>query len=275
MLLSQWHPRQFLAALRAIDEEISIGDRPRASRKVAIVLATMALCLLGIHYLKYASVFDGLLRDVSLQLDQTLGAYSQLRASPWFNLQTQAWWAFWHLLGYVLVPVLVIRLVLKERLSAYGIGWGETTRYLPYYLALALPIVFFAFLASFREDFANHYPFYPLASRSLVDLLLWELLYIAQFVALEFFFRGFVLHACKPSMGSAAVFVMCVPYLMIHFPKPWLEATGAIPFGILLGVLALRSRSIWGGAAVHVTIALSMDILALAQGNRLPVRWLP
>ena len=40
---------------------------------------------------------------------------------------------------------------------------------------------------------------------------------------------------------------MIVPYLMIHFAKPWLEASGAILFGLLLGVLALRSRSIWGG----------------------------
>jgi membrane protease YdiL (CAAX protease family) len=68
---------------------------------------------------------------------------------------------------------------------------------------------------------------------------------------------------------------MCLPYLMIHFPKPWLEATGAILFGMFLGVLALRSRSIWGGVFVHAGVAVSMDIAALLQTRGLPVRWLP
>ena len=92
---------------------------------------------------------------------------------------------------------------------------------------------------------------------------------------LEFFFRGFLLHACRPAFGANAVFVMCVPYLMIHFAKPWPEATGAILFGLFLGILALRSRSIWGGAAVHMTVALSMDMLALMQRGQLPAHWWP
>jgi membrane protease YdiL (CAAX protease family) len=66
-----------------------------------------------------------------------------------------------------------------------------------------------------------------------------------------------------------------LPYLMIHFPKPWLEATGAIFFGLFPGMLALRTRSIWGGVLVHVSIALSMDLLALLQTRGLPVRWWP
>ena len=48
-----------------------------------------------------------------------------------------------------------------------------------------------------------------------------------------------------------------------------------ILFGLFLGILALRSRSIWGGAAVHMTVALSMDMLSLMQRGRLPVQWWP
>jgi membrane protease YdiL (CAAX protease family) len=68
---------------------------------------------------------------------------------------------------------------------------------------------------------------------------------------------------------------MCVPYLMIHFPKPWPEAAGAILFGLFLGILALRSRTIWGGVAVHMTVAASMDFAALLQGGNLPSQWWP
>ena len=68
---------------------------------------------------------------------------------------------------------------------------------------------------------------------------------------------------------------MVLPYLMIHFPKPWLEATGAIFFGVFLGVLALRSRSIWGGVVVHACVALSMDVMALVQTGKIPSQWWP
>jgi membrane protease YdiL (CAAX protease family) len=61
-----------------------------------------------------------------------------------------------------------------------------------------------------------------------------------------------------------------LPYLMLHFPKLWPESFGAILFGFFLGVLALLSRSIWGGVGVHVGIALTMDIAALLQTRGLP-----
>ena len=66
---------------------------------------------------------------------------------------------------------------------------------------------------------------------------------------------------------------MCLPYLMLHFPKLWPESMGAILFGFFLGILAVRSRSIWGGVAVHVSIALTMDIAALLQTRGLPDSW--
>jgi uncharacterized protein len=58
--------------------------------------------------------------------------------------------------------------------------------------------------------------------------------------------------------------------LMIHFGKPWLEATGAIFFGLFLGILAMRSKSIWGGFGVHAGVAISMDIASLYQQDALP-----
>jgi membrane protease YdiL (CAAX protease family) len=128
---------------------------------------------------------------------------------------------------------------------------------------------------SLGEDFVAHYPFYSLAGRSWIDLVLWELLYLSQFVFLEFFFRGFMLNALRPAIGANAIWIMCVPYMMIHLPKLWLEASGAILFGLFLGILALRSRSIWGGVLVHAGVALSMDIAALWRKQNLPDTWWP
>ena len=68
---------------------------------------------------------------------------------------------------------------------------------------------------------------------------------------------------------------MAVPYCMIHYGKPYLEACGAIVAGIALGSLAMRTKSIYSGFLVHVTVALSMDLLAIAGGGGLPHAFLP
>lgn len=274
--MGDWHPRRFLGALRAIDSEAS-GTRGSSIGYVrpAIVLCTVAVCLFLIHYLKFDRVLSQFAAFVSTDLLHDQALLRTFQRSAFRDLMGEVWWTAWHLVGYVAIPAMVIRFALRERLAGFGFGMGETFAYWKYYVALATPIVGFAFIVSFRADFAAHYPFYDLAARSVFDLLAWEFLYVLQFIALEFFFRGFMLHALKPTFGANAIFVMCVPYLMIHFAKPWLEALGAFPFGLLLGVLALRSRSIWGGVAVHATVAVSMDLFALAQGDRFPLRWWP
>ncbi|MDB4975327.1 MAG: hypothetical protein JWN48_3668, partial [Myxococcaceae bacterium] len=64
------------------------------------------------------------------------------------------------------------------------------------------------------------------------------------------------------------------PYCMIHFSKPLLEVLAAIPAGIVLGLMAMRARSIWGGAALHVAVAWTMDALSIWQTTGWPTRWL-
>jgi membrane protease YdiL (CAAX protease family) len=83
-----------------------------------------------------------------------------------------------------------------------------------------------------------------------------------------------MLKGLEKSFGAGAVFVMIVPYCMIHYGKPMPETIGAIGAGIILGTLAMRSRSIWGGVVVHCAVAISMDLLALqhcpGMGSGLP-----
>jgi hypothetical protein len=71
-------------------------------------------------------------------------------------------------------------------------------------------------------------------------------------------------------MGAYAIFVMAVPYCMIHFHKPIAEVVGAIFAGIVLGTLAMVTRSIWCGVLIHISVAWTMDALALAHTFGLP-----
>ena len=69
----------------------------------------------------------------------------------------------------------------------------------------------------------------------------------------------------KPSLGKASVLVMLAPYCMIHYYKPMPEALGWIGAGLILGTLSWRTGTRLYGWFLHYAVALSMDLLSLAQ----------
>src|SRR4029079_16143776 len=103
-------------------------------------------------------------------------------------------------------------------------------------LTIIVPLLL---IVSTHPDCGTYYPFYKNASRSWFDFLIWEGIYWLQFLSLEMFFRGWMLGALRRTMGAAAIFVMAVPYCMIHYGKPYLEAHGAIVAGVFLGSMAM------------------------------------
>lgn len=209
---------------------------------------------------------------VSLTLQEYWGQHDDFnRLFPWdgtdeyHNLKSFAWWVGWRFVGYVVLPVLVIVAMPGQRVRDYYISFRGFIRHLWIYVllfALVLPAVY---VASGTAGFQATYPFYKWANRSAFDFWAWQGLYALQFLSLEFFFRGFMLHGLRYSMGSRAIFIMIVPYCMIHFGKPMTETVGAIFAGLILGTLAMRTRSIWGGVIIHVSVATSMDFLAVGH----------
>lgn len=282
MLRSIWsivRPQNIGRAINDIDRQAQAdleasGGIQRHRNRIWLVLLTACISLLMVHYLKYDSSFFKAMSWLGVVTDNP-HLVAELKRHPFVHLWIDTWWTFWHFVAFILIPFLVVKFWIKDALTHYGWGWGEVHKHIPEYLLLVTPIMIFAIIASFGDDFSKFYPFYKQASRSWFDLLAWELLYILQFIAVEFFFRGFILNGLRVPFGSMAIAIMCVPYLMLHFPKLWPEAFGAILFGFFLGLLALRSRSIWGGVFVHVGLAVTMDIAALLQTKGLPTVWFP
>jgi membrane protease YdiL (CAAX protease family) len=196
------------------------------------------------------------------------------------RLGEYVYWVGFRVGAFFVLPALLVLALPGERLRDYGLSTRGFFKHLWIYgvlFAIVLPAVI---AVSFTDSFSNHYPFYkPWNSASfprplyLHDFLLWEAMYAMQFFSLEFFFRGFLLHALKRSLGAYAIFVMALPYCMIHFGKPMPETLGAVAAGIVLGTLALRTGSIWAGVMIHVSVAWSMDVLALVQTGRWPTVW--
>jgi uncharacterized protein len=272
-MLAKLHPRNIVTALDEIDAQAPSYSmsKPQALRRVFAVLACVSVCLLFMHYAKFSSNFHSLMQLVSSWQGLPVNHLAeQLARAGILELCSYVWWTSVQVIGYVLLPALLIRYGFKARVRDFGWQLNQTREHWRGYLLLLSPILVFIYIVSLGEDFVDHYPFYSLASRSWFDLLAWEFLYLTQFVCLEFFFRGFFLNALRPALGANAIWVMCVPYMMIHLPKLWLEATGAILFGLFLGILALRSRSIWGGIFVYAGVTVTMDITAILRKHSLP-----
>lgn len=278
MIPALLNPRTVFRVLEQIDRQAPshTAERSTGSRTALIVLFSVAVSLLMLNYLKNSSALDNVLIQLAQWQNLTPTYWlERLRNSGFDQLARYGWWTLWHVICYVVIPFVAIKYVLRQRLSDYGWRWNETHKHWLGYVYLLCPILVFVVIASGRKDFVEHYPFYSDAGRSWFDLLIWEVLYLTQFACLEFFFRGYMVQSLRPHYGAASIWIMVVPYVMIHFPKPWLEATGAIFFGLFLGMLALRSRSIWGGFLVHAGVATSMDVASLIQQGAVPQRWWP
>jgi membrane protease YdiL (CAAX protease family) len=279
--LADLDPRRFfLESWRVLDEEAAAERRAREERKAGrdwrplIALVVGALTLTAMEYFGHRPTFQKLL-DSLIESNGEQSIWAQARDSQFFELFTFVYWSGWRVLGYFLVPALVVKFAFKSPLHEFGLRGKGFSKHLWVYGVFYCVVLLCVVAVSYTRMFQQHYPFYDQASRSWADLAMWECLYAAQFFSLEFFFRGFWLRACKTQMGSGAVLAMIVPYCMIHYGKPLPETLGAIFAGLALGTLAMRTRSIWGGILIHVGIAVSMDVAALLQTTGLPHVWWP
>ena len=250
-----WRAIKFVSVdqWRAIDRETE-RDPARAGTfdwRVLVILVVVAISLVLQEYIGDRNFFED--------------HFKPAKGDLYWDLKTFAWWSGWRVTGYVLIPMLALLCMPGERIRDYHVSLRGFFKHLWIYVVLFLCVLPAVLLASRTAAFQETYPFYKLVNRSHKDLWAWEGMYAAQFLSLEFFFRGVMLSCLRRIAGANAIFVMIVPYCMIHYGKPMPETIGAIGAGLILGTLAMRTRSIWGGVMIHVGVAISMDLLALGH----------
>jgi membrane protease YdiL (CAAX protease family) len=270
--VARWLHKTFVDPLEAVDAamrrnlERSPGVFDRKTLWVTLS-ATVALALL--RYLSNPTAF--LPAVPWLPADEA----SKRRVTAWL-LEIEAsrygdlvWWSCSTVVAYLLVPIVVVKVVLRERLVDFGLGLKRSTSGWPIYAAMAVFMVPVVVAAASTDAFLRKYPFFRLEPGEPIppEFWRWELLYAVQFVALEFFFRGFMVHGLKHRLGSASILAMTTPYCMIHFGKPMAETFAAILAGLVLGAMSLKTGTIWLGAALHILVAWTMDALALYRGG--------
>ena len=243
-----------LDSWREADAQADTAATGELDFRPVVVLVTTAVTLTLARYFGNNATFSSL-----VPFDR------QVYTRDEWELMARAWWSGVRVVAYVGIPMLTIRLMPGERIRDYYVSARGFLSHLWIYVGLYLIVFPFVLLVATQEQFLATYPFYKYSNQSLGHFLRWQVLYAAQFIALEFFFRGYMLKGLSHKFGYGAIFVMIVPYCMIHYPKPLPETLGAILAGIALGTLSMRTRSIWGGVFIHVGVALTMDWLAVAQ----------
>jgi len=253
----------FTSTFNTVEEEKS--SNPKLDKKIILVFFTVAFSLIFIQYFGDFNFLTEFLNDVKLaDLADSLSDFkNRFPNSQLFHL---SYWVLVLVTFYLIIPLFIIKILFKDKLSNYGLSptgfFGNYKIYIIFFLFM-IPLIL---LVSTTESFQLKYPFYDPRDETLWPFfIIWQCLYLVQFFALEFFFRGFMLHGIKKRFGFYSIWIMMIPYMMIHFQKPMPETIGAIFAGLILGALSLKSRSIWLGIAIHYSVALTMDMVSLWQ----------
>lgn len=149
-------------------------------------------------------------------------------------------------------------------------GTAKSASLKPYYLMLlaCAPLLLLAFS---QASIAQYYPrvqtVNALSQPRTFQYVLFELSYAFDFLSIEFFFRGFLVIALATQLGPRAIIPMAAFYCIVHFGKPAGECISSFFGGVILGVIAYYTRSVWGGLIVHVGMAWMMEGMGLLLGR--------
>jgi len=276
-------PRPLAALYRAIAPDDMEGGG-RFGRFEAGILIVTAIGLTVTQFGGAERVFLDLFGDwIKADLVERLTAagdpigasLAYAREHPFYDLLALTHWVAFCVIGYVVVPAIFLVICRRSLMDTGYVRPGGFTRHVGIYALLFGLVMAPVVAVSFEPTYQAIYPFYRFAGRSWFDLIAWELAYGLQFFALEFLFRGVLLEGLRRWVGYGAVFIMIIPYCMLHFQKTGSESLGAIIAGVILGCLAMKYRSIWGGVLLHWGVAISMDVLSLTHRGQLPTRLWP
>lgn len=200
---------------------------------------------------------------------------SRFDEGRWHEMYGYLYWFLSSLLWLFLLPIIIVALLPGRSLRDVGLGLGDWRYGLRAAVALYAVMLPLLVLASLRPNFADYYPmsdwvrdqvaiFADSGDRShLWPFVIYEIAYALYFVGWEFFHRGFLTIGLSRSFGWYAIFIVTIPFAILHVDKPMPEAYGAIVASVVLGWLAIRTRSSWWGFFVHASVAVTMDVFAV------------
>jgi hypothetical protein len=175
-------------------------------------------------------------------------------------------------LGFValgVVPGAYAAVALPGGLAAHGLAaprTGPSLAFVGLVVVVVLPVVA---LAARRPAQWRYYPqlrhdrWDPRAHGA--NAASWALYLLGY----ELYFRGVLTFVLVRELGTwPGLAVMTALYVAVHLPKPAGETVGTLPMGLVFGLTAVMSGSMWPVWLGHVLIAVGSDAAAVAWWTR-------
>lgn len=178
-------------------------------------------------------------------------------------------------LGLFLIPLIVMTLG-GRNLSDYALRMCSRKHMV---VAIAIGLLFFpvVLLTATSPDFQTYYLQAMRQSGAIADLPLQlsvfglvrhQVILITYMFAWEWFFRGFLLMSVQRISGSVvAVLLQAVLFTVMHLGKPTIEVISSFFGAVILGIWALRARSMMPCFLVHALLTTLNDVAVLIHAK--------
>lgn len=194
-----------------------------------------------------------------------LNLFDSFSSSQNVDLYSYLYWFFGDAVSLFVLPVLIIRFILKENPVNFGLKTGDYRAGLKisfYFIIVMVAIIWFA---SSSPSFQATYPMLGRTKESWGLFFIFEAGLLVYIFAWEFIWRGFMLFGLEKKFGFYAVLIQMIPFVILHNGKPAAETFSAILGGIALGILAFRTRSFLYCVIVHMSVMFTIDLLSVLR----------
>jgi membrane protease YdiL (CAAX protease family) len=188
--------------------------------------------------------------------------FEQFQHFPDPHLIEYLYWFIGDFFTLFILSALIIKFVLNENLSDYGLKLGDVKAGLWFSLIFIAVMIILTWFVSATPAFAEKYPLLNSSKKSWGIFLIFEAGMLVYMIAWEFIWRGFMLFGLEKKFGYYSVLIQMIPFVILHNGKPFLETFGAIFGGIALGILALRTRSVYYCIITHLGVMYSIDLIS-------------
>ncbi len=185
-----------------------------------------------------------------------------------------------NMIGLLFIPMMSVFLIFRADADGFGFAPSASRKVWIWVGALFVGLFVLMVISARWPRFQEYYPifrrfyeFVPVFAKyphenpffSAPWMMLYaELSYGLYLFCWEFFYRGYLLFGLKKSLGSvAAVVLQAVAFGLMHYGKP--EMIPSFGAGIILGVLALCSKSFVPGFVLHWAASIGFDILIVSM----------
>jgi len=165
-------------------------------------------------------------------------------------------------------PIIVLWWVIPDfSLQRLGLWFNPSTAWFSVLCTLGLSVVVvpMAFVSAKKPENLKNYP--QIRAKNWTNKILFINLFgwAIYLFGYELLFRGTLFFPLVETLGVwSAIAINIALYAATHIPKGLAETIGAVPLGLVLCLLTLSSETIWIAFFVHLALAWTNSLTALA-----------